>query len=123
MESPILRQRTDEREHVLILDNRRDESTEYSYKTLKVQIGREADHSKPTIYEVFLTKNYQVLDLLVAFEVYFNLNNLKMFYIDTYNREHIVRRERWIGDFENESSVLLAEEPAKLARGIEKIKK
>lgn len=114
MESPILRQRTNESEHELSLDNRHDDSTENSYKTtLKVQIGRRADTPKPTIYNVVLTKNSQVLDLLVAFEAYLNLNNLKMFYVDYYNREHTVRREKWIGDFEDGSSVLLAEEPAK----------
>ena len=114
MESPILTRRINEDENVLTFRDRTHTETAEcsSYQTLKVQVGRGPD-PKPTIYKVVLTtKDARVLDLLVAFEQYLNLNNLKIFYKDYYNREHMVMRDKLMGDFENESSLLLTEEPA-----------
>ena len=71
------------------------------YKTLKVKMDQRS-------YEVHIQRNFQVLDVLIAFEQYLQSENLIMTYKDFYQRYHVIPREKWIADFQNEEILYLS---------------
>ena len=74
------------------------------YRTIIVKI----DDCQQTTYTVHIQRNFQVLDVLVAFEQYLESENLIMSYKDVYNQYRIIPREKWIYDFQNEAVVCLS---------------
>ena len=73
------------------------------YKTIIVKI----DDCQQRTYTVHIQRNFQVIDVLVAFEQYLESENLVM--SDFYNRNCIISRDKWIHDFQNETVVFLSE--------------
>ena len=105
--TPILRERDikDESDVLLMVEKNNTDYLDgmYSwYKTIIVKI----DDCYQRTYTVHIQRNFQVLDVLVAFEQYFKSENLIM--SDFCNRYHIISREKWISDFQNEALVCLS---------------
>jgi len=106
---PILQERGIEAESAVLLMIERN-NTDYLdgmyswYRTIIVKI----DDCPQRTYTLHIQRNFQVLDVLVAFEQYLKSENLIMSYKDFYNQYRVVPREKWIADFENEAIVCLS---------------
>ena len=120
MEAPILRERrNDEGEFSLLLEEKY--NIKDWYRMINVQVEREGD-PVPKHYKVYISKNCQVIDLLLGFEEYLHLNNCTMYYIDFYKRQHQISRDKWFEKFKNGYSFLVTDQmkgPGNLFEGEE----
>lgn len=105
MDVPVLRERiNDEGEFALLLEEKYRIKDWYRMIDITI-LGPEPKHHK-----VYLAKNCQVFDLLVAFEEYLDMENVTMYYKDCYKKEHQISRDKWFQDIETGSSFLLTDE-------------
>lgn len=105
MEDPILRERrNDEGEFSLLLEEKY--HIKEWYRMINVQFMRGGD-TEPKNYKVYISKNCQVVDLLLSFHEYLKLDSCTVLYL--YKRKDQISRDKWFEEFENGSSVLLTD--------------
>ena len=105
MEDPIIRERRNyEGEFSLLLEEKY--NIKDWYRMINVQVKKGGD-PEPKQYKVYISKNCQVVDLLLAFHEYLKLDNCTVLYF--YMRKHQISRDTWFEEFENGSSVLLTD--------------
>ena len=102
MNNPILKVKGKEEENVLFLDEKvRKEGMKVDqgwYKQIFVEVKQE-------VYKVYLIKDCQASDLLLAFEEKFNLKSTHLYY-----RGFELNRDEWLGHMSNGTSFLVLED-------------
>lgn len=99
MVNPVLRERKNEvQEDVLLLEEKY-YLTDW-YRQISVQIV--IDAVEPRSYKVYIAKNCQIDDLIVAFKKYLHLENCTL-----YHSGKRISCETWLEEFNNGSSLLL----------------